>query len=135
MESKKKILLAFASFAIIIFGSLLFIIARQRAAQVARFTGEAWAVITNTDFNDYRTGRTTRERIDTVVDESQGKRRRTTNIKYRYAVGGREIESQIFERGDEREKYAVGAQRKVCYDPRYPEESMLVADDAVCGEP
>lgn len=133
MQSKKTILILFLLLVAMTIGGLLTISARRRAARAARFEREAQAVVTEINFNDYRTGRVTRERLDTVVDEKAGKRRRTTHIKYRYTIDGREIENQIFERGDRRENYQVGAQVKICYDPRNPHESMLVEPDARCG--
>lgn len=135
MASKKTFVLLFVALVAVVSGGLWLFVERQRAARVARFTAEARGVITGVELTDYRTGRITRERIETVVDESAGKRRRTTHIRYRYAVGGREIESETFERGDKREDYRTGTERKVCYDPRYPVESVLVEPDAVCGKP
>lgn len=133
MRSKKTILILFLLLVTATVGGLLTISARRSAARAARFAREAQAVVTEINFNDYRTGRVSRERLDAVVDEKAGKRRRTTHIKYRYTVDGREIVNQSFERGDRRENYRVGEQIKICYDPRNPDESVLVEQDARCG--
>lgn len=134
MKSKKTILILFLLLVAVLIGGLLTISARRRAARAARFETETQGIVTEINFNDYRTGRVTRERIDTVVNEKAGKRRRTTHIKYRYTVDGREIENQTFERGDQREDYQIGSRVKVCYDPRNPHESVLAEQDARCGE-
>jgi hypothetical protein len=133
MPSKKTFLLLLLLLLAFVCGGLWLFVERQQAARMARFTAETRGVITGVEFTDYRTGRITRERIETVVDENAGKRRRTTHIRYRYTVGNREIESETFNRGDRRENYAVGMERKVCYDPRFPEESVLVELNAACG--
>ena len=132
-KTNKAVLFALALFIVITLVPLWLVLVRRQASRVARFSAEAQATVTKVDFTDYRTGRTTRERIETVVDESKGKRRRTTHVNYRYIVDGREFERQAQPRGDQREHYAVGSLWKVCYDPRYPEESILVALNEKCG--
>ena len=114
-------------------GALLLFTARQRARRLERFTAQAAAIVTSVDFTDYRTGSVGRDRTDTVVDARAGKRRRTTHIMYRYTVAGRDIENQLLQRGDKRADYAAGMRMKACYDPRFPEESVLVAPEAKCG--
>lgn len=134
-KTNKAIMVALVLFITITLVPLWFVLTRRQASLTARFSVEAQATITKVDFTDYRTGRTSRERIETVVDESKGKRRRTTHVNYRYTVDGREFERQAQPRGDQRERYAVGSLWKACYDPRYPEESILVARDEKCGAP
>lgn len=132
-KTNKALLLALALFIIITLVPLWFVVMRRQSALLNRFSAEAQATITKVDFTEYRTGRTTRERVETVVDESKGKSRRTTHVNYRYIVDGREYERQAHPRGDQRERYTVGSSWKACYDPRYPEESVLVAQAEKCG--
>lgn len=125
--------MALALFIIVTLVPLWLVIMRRQSTRLNRFSAEAQATITKVDLTEYRTGRTSRERVETVVDESKGKSRRTTHVNYRYIVDGREFERQSQPRGDRRERYTVGSLWKACYDPRYPEESILVAQDETCG--
>ncbi len=101
--------------------------------QFARFSASAQGTIIMVDLTRYRTANASRERTDTIVNTQDGKRRTTTHIRFRYVVNGNSIENEQFVRGDKRENYTTGATTKVCYDPAYPQESVMVDANEKCG--
>lgn len=56
-----------------------------------------------------------------------------TDIDYTYEVNGTKYDGVSEWEGDVRSKFKEGAQVKVCYNPKNPEESDLFLPDEKCG--
>ncbi len=115
-------------------GVLVWFTGYQQRQRLARFSAEVEGTIVAVDLTSYIVAGKGRERTDTiVVNQDAGKRRTTTHIRYRYVVGGNDIENEKLVRGDAREDYRIGASAKVCFDPAHPREAVMIEADEMCG--
>lgn len=115
-------------------GVLMWFTLYQQKQRLARFSVEAEGTIVAVDLTSYIVAGKGRERTDTiVVNQDDGKRRTTTHIRYRYTVGGSDVENEKLVRGDAREDYRTGARVKVCFDPAHPREAVIIDSGETCG--
>jgi osmotically-inducible protein OsmY len=121
MKNHRKI------FSVLIIGILVF----SGAACGSNLTAETTGTVVKVSLE--KETRTSRRKTSSGRTKKTKKTTTETDIDYTYQVNGTSYQGVSEWDGDMRSQFKEGAQAKVCYNPKKPEESDLFLPDEKCG--